>query len=98
MKQRRKASAKSLASALDEMIETFSLGKVREYNAVTHWAEIVGEQIARVSEAVRIDRGVLVVRVTNGPWRNELSLRKAEILAKVNNTTGQTKLRDIRFV
>ena len=98
MKHRRQPSAKSLASALDEMIETFSLTKIREYNAVTHWAEIVGEQIARVSEAVRVDRGVLVVRVTNGPWRNELNLMKADILAKVNRAAGQTKLRDIRFV
>lgn len=98
MKHRRQASAKSLASALDEMIEAFSLTKVREYNAVTHWAEIVGEQIARVSEAVRVDHGVLVVRVTNGPWRNELNLMKSEILAKVNQAAGQTRLRDIRFV
>jgi predicted nucleic acid-binding Zn ribbon protein len=98
MKHRRQPSAKSLASALDDMIEAFSLTKIREYNAVTHWSDIVGERIARVSEAVRIERGVLVVKVTNGPWRNELNVMKAEILAKVNQAAGQGKLRDIRFV
>ena len=98
MNSRRRSSPKALASALDEVLDTFSLTKIREYNAVTRWAELVGEQIAGVTEAVRIDRGVLVVRVTNSPWRNELMLMKNTILEKVNGAVGQGKVRDIRFV
>lgn len=98
MKKSRQPSTKSLASALDDVVEAFSLTKVRDYEAVTRWAEIVGEQIARVSDAVRIDKGVLVVRVTNGPWRNELTLMKGSILEKLNGALGQGKVRDIRFV
>lgn len=98
MKKSRRSSTKSLAAALDEVLDTFSLTKVREYDAVTRWNEVVGEQIGRVTEAVRIDKGVLVVRVTNGPWRNELTLMKSSILKKVNDAVGEGKVRDIRFV
>ena len=98
MKKNRRSSIKPLASALDEVLDTFSLTKVREYDAVTRWNEIVGEQIGRVTEAVRIDKGVLVVRVSTGPWRNELTLMKSTILQKINGTLGQGKVRDIRFV
>lgn len=83
---------------MDEVLDAFSLTKVREYDAVTRWNEIVGEQIGSVTEAVRIDKGVLVVRVSNGPWRNELTLMKSAILEKVNRRIGQGKVRDIRFV
>jgi predicted nucleic acid-binding Zn ribbon protein len=94
----RQSSAKSLASALDDVLDAFSLTRVRDYDAVVKWPEIVGEQIARVTEAVKIDKGVLVVRVTNGPWRNELTLMKGTILEKINTSTGRSSVRDIRFV
>ncbi len=98
MRARRPSSGKSLASAIDEVIETFSLERVRQYDAVTRWNEIVGEQIARVTEPVRIEKGTLIVRVSNGPWRNELTLMKSGILGKVNNALKGEKIRDIRFV
>ena len=98
MRATRRPSSKSLASAIDEVIDTFSLTKVRQYDALTRWGEIVGEQIARVSEPVRIDKGTLIVRVSNGPWRNELTLMKSTILAKVNEALTKEKIRDIRFV
>jgi predicted nucleic acid-binding Zn ribbon protein len=94
----RQSSAKSLASALDDVLDAFSLAKVRDYDAVVKWPDIVGEQIARVTEAVKIDKGVLVVRVTNGPWRNELTLMKGAILEKIKTSTGRSSVRDIRFV
>jgi predicted nucleic acid-binding Zn ribbon protein len=98
MRNRRRPSVKLLASALDDVLDAFSLHKIREYDAVTRWSEIVGEQISRVTEAVRIDQGVLVVRVTNSPWRNELMLMKHDILGKLNSALGNGKVRDIRFV
>lgn len=89
---------KTLETAIQELVEKLGLRKIREYDAVTRWPDIVGEQIARVTEAVRIDRGVLVVRVKNGPWRNELTMRKREILEKTNSHLKDVQIRDIRFI
>ena len=72
--------------------------KIREYDAVVKWNEVVGEQIARVTEAVKIERGVLVVRVQNGPWRNELNLRKNDVIEKINTSLGEKLVKEIRFV
>lgn len=98
----RKGSAsriKSLNDALGELVESLGIGKkLHEYEAVTRWEEIVGEQIAKVSAPTRIDKGALVVKVSNGPWRNELTLRKEEIISKINTTLGEGVVRDIRFV
>jgi len=99
MRKRSVSNAKSLNDALGELVENLGIGKkLHEYEAVTRWEEIVGEQIAKVSAPTRIDKGDLVVKVSNGPWRNELTLRKEEIISKINATIGEGVVRNIRFV
>lgn len=80
-------------------MENLGIGaRIREYDAVTRWNEIVGSQIARVTEAVKIEKGVLVVRVQNSPWRNELTLMKKDMMVKLNSALGEEIVKDIRFV
>lgn len=71
--------------------------KIAEYDVVTGWGDVVGEQIARVTVPQRIEKGVLIVHVTNAPWRAELTLRRREILERVNERAGKRMLSDIRF-
>ncbi len=89
---------KSLGSAIQELVEHLGIGKkVREYEAVLQWATVVGEKIASVSTATRIQQGVLIVKVKNAPWRNELTLRKADIIQKLNEALQENAVKDIRF-
>ena len=61
------------------------------------WASVVGEQVARVTTPQRLEKGVLFVGVATSPWRNELVLRKREIIQKLNAAAGTTVVHDIRF-
>jgi predicted nucleic acid-binding Zn ribbon protein len=67
------------------------------YTAVAAWAEVVGPQIASMTEAVRCENGVLLVRVANAPWRAELALRRREIIRRLNEAVGRPAVKDIRF-
>jgi predicted nucleic acid-binding Zn ribbon protein len=88
-----------LGRALEEFVKKLGLErKIRQYDAVLQWNEVVGEKVARVSEAYAIRKGVLFVRVSNGPWRNELQVLKGEIITKLNTTLGEEIVHDIRFV
>jgi hypothetical protein len=49
------------------------------------WEEAVGSRIARRTEPLRIDRGVLWVRVATSAWANELSLLTHDILEQLNS-------------
>ena len=71
--------------------------KLKEYEAVVQWENIVGTAIARVTKATRIVRGVLHVQVTTAPWRNELTIRKKEIIEKINSTLKAEIVKDIKF-
>ena len=72
-------------------------GTLRRYSVIARWAEVVGEQIARVTEPQRIEHGVLFVSVKTAPWRAELSLKRLEIMKKLNTAAGADVIRDIRF-
>jgi predicted nucleic acid-binding Zn ribbon protein len=99
MRSHERRSPVTLRHALEQMLERLGIGdRVRDYEAVAVWSEVVGERIAEVSRAVRIRRGVLVVEVGSGPWRQELSMRKADILAKLNTRLGSATVKDIQFL
>lgn len=88
----------SLGRALEEFVRTLGLQKkIREYDAVLRWPEAVGERISRVAEAHAIRNGVLYVRVSNGPWRNELQTLKSDVIRRINGLLGEDVVRDIRF-
>jgi predicted nucleic acid-binding Zn ribbon protein len=96
--RRATSSAKPLAEALDELVRKLGIKKkLLEYEAVLRWEEIVGEKIARATTPTKISRGVLFVSVKTSVWRNELTMRKKEIMLKINSTLGQEVVLDIKF-
>ncbi len=47
------------------------------------WEEAVGSRVARRTQPLRLERGVLYVQVANAAWSNELSLLTDDILAQL---------------
>jgi predicted nucleic acid-binding Zn ribbon protein len=88
------AVGEALQAALTDAGLTVVLGR---YNAVTRWAEVVGPQIAAITSAERCENGILYVAVDNAPWRAELTMRRLEIVKKLNAALGQEIVKDIRF-
>jgi len=71
--------------------------KLQEYDAVVFWEKVVGERIAQMTKATRILQGILFVQVKTSTWRNELTLRKKEIIDKLNSEIGVETVKDIKF-
>jgi len=98
MKKRPASRGKSLGEALDELVETLGIReKLREQDVFVLWEEAVGERIAAVAKPARILRGTLFVRVKTGAWRNELSMRKQEIVRRLNELLAEEIVHDIKF-
>jgi predicted nucleic acid-binding Zn ribbon protein len=68
-----------------------ALGRIRD-----GWSEIVGENVAARSEAVKLERGVLHVRAEGGVWATELTLLAASLASKADTFLGGGKVRDVR--
>ena len=72
---------------------------VEKYAAFPYWPEIVGEDIAKIATPEKIIRGnILVVRVLDAAWVQELTLRKPEFLNALHQANIGAAIEDIHFV
>ncbi len=98
MRSRRSSHSKDLGSSIQQLVGDLGIQqKLSEYEAVLQWESLVGDHIAKAATAVKITKGVLIVRVRSSTWRNELNLRKKEIIGTLNRGLGQDVVKDIRF-
>jgi predicted nucleic acid-binding Zn ribbon protein len=96
MKKQRKTLP--LGDILKGLVDDLGIAsKISEYDAVLQWDSLVGEHIAKVAQAERILQGLLVVRVKTSTWRNELNMRKQEMITLLNRSLGVDVVKDIRF-
>ena len=99
MRSRQHSQARDIKSSIQQLVDGLGIGrKIAEYDAVLQWESLVGEHVARAASAVKIVKGVLFVKVKSSTWRNELSLRKREIVETLNGALGQEVVKDIRFL
>jgi predicted nucleic acid-binding Zn ribbon protein len=88
----------SLDNLIEKTLKKLKLEKpAREWEAVHHWDEIVGEKIARISKPVRAENKILYVSVSSSSWCSELDFQKPKILKKIANKIGENIIHDIRF-
>jgi predicted nucleic acid-binding Zn ribbon protein len=94
----KKSKAEPVGKVLGVLLEELGLGKkLKQYEAVRVWEEVVGERIAKVAVPTKIINGTLIVKVEKSTWRNELSLLKREIIAKINTSLKEEIVKDIKF-
>ncbi len=91
-------SPQSLGSVIDALVRQLGIQtKLKQYDIVDVWGSIVGAQIASVTSIDKIEKNVLVVKVTAAPWRTELTFRRSEILDKIHAAMNSDAIKDIRF-
>lgn len=88
-----------LKNEIDNFMNYIGLdNKMQELQILNIWKECVGEAIAKYSSPLEIRKGKLFVRVENAAWRYELSLKKVQIIDKLNISFKKKLIRDIIFV
>jgi predicted nucleic acid-binding Zn ribbon protein len=90
---------RSIGDVLAALLHQYGLSdRVKEFDAVNCWAKVVGERIAKYSQAKDVRDGRLIVEVSNSVWRNELFYLKADIVGQINARIGKKIIHDILFV
>jgi len=88
------------ATVLEKTFKSLRLeGKVERYSAINDWVNVVGEEIAAVCLPEKINRGnILVLRVKNPVWAQELSLQKETLLERIRTNAKEAAIEDLRFI
>ena len=95
-----KRPANKQATGINSLVEQILASKgydkkLQQYRAWAIWDEVVGPQIARHAQPLRIRESILEVRVENPTWMQQLQLLKPKILKELNGRLGETTLSDI---
>jgi len=95
MSQRRFAR---VGDILPTVLKSIGLGqRLKEQEVLGIWAQVVGEEIAARTQPLRVDRGVLHVRVDHSAWLHELHFMEKDILKKLKEKAPDIELNRIRF-
>jgi len=90
---------KHVKKALEEVIDNAGIrSALNQEAAMGLWDEVVGEKVAVVTKADRVESGTMVVKVETSVWRQELHMQKEEIINKLNKKIGTSVIREIRFI
>jgi len=89
----------SIGSTVESYLHYIRAEKaVERYRELPRWPEVVGNDIAQVTHPEKIVQNVLYVRVPDGVWAQELSLRKREIMQRLFDSRVGPPLDDIIFL
>ena len=89
---------KTLQQAINKLIKDLGIeNKVLENQVLNVWSIVVGKRIAEISKAEKIKNKILIVKVSNSSWRNELLYHKKNIIDKLNRKFGKKVVEDIKL-
>jgi predicted nucleic acid-binding Zn ribbon protein len=91
MEQLKKAIKKAISESGFEK-------EIQQENAVSVWGDVVGDVVSKVTDAISVDKGILVVKTKSATWRQELYMQKKDIIDKINKKIGSTAIKEIRFI
>ena len=88
-----------LKKAIQQAISASGIQKaIQQESAVSIWGDVVGVGISKVTEAISVNKGTLVVKTGSAAWRQELFMQKKEIIDKINKKIGSIAIKEIRFI
>lgn len=89
---------KRIDSILEEVLsEKGYLNFCKEYNILYKWPTIAEKRFAEVSTCERVENGIVYVKVSSAPWRQEALYRKEILLKRIQNDLGCPTIKDIVF-
>ncbi len=73
-------------------------GPLEEYRLLEAWPKVAGEKAARLTTATSLHGQTLTVRLSSPALRTELSMRRRQLVAELNQAAGAQVITDIRFL
>lgn len=94
----RSDNEETLGSAITRLLKAYGLEEGYYAAAVvTHWEKMMGPAIARRTQSIKIEKGVLIVKIESAPLRQELSYSKDKIMTTINNELGVPIIKSVEL-
>jgi predicted nucleic acid-binding Zn ribbon protein len=94
----RTSNTQKLGDVIQDYLKALRLrGRVKEFELIRHWEEMLGPVISSKVSRIYIKDRVLYVQVQSAVLRNELFMQQEKIVSNLNEKSGQRIIDRIVF-
>ena len=87
-----------ISEVIQELLKKNNMKSLLDETTITQkWEEVVGKTMAKYTQKVYVNKGILYVEVTSSVARNELVMNRSLLIERLNQTTGSETIKDIIF-
>lgn len=87
-----------ISDLLSQLYQQNNLSSVVDvYQVRSAYNEVVGELIAKLTQSLRFESGILYVRLLSAALRHEMTLRKQNQIDRINQHLGRPAVEEIVF-
>lgn len=95
----RNDNEETLGHAIQRLLKAYGLEEGYYAAAVaTYWEELMGPAVARRTGEIKLDKGVLRIRIESAPLRQELSYGKDKIIQRLNGKLERRIIKEVQFI
>lgn len=88
----------SIGDILPQYLRDAGLEKpLLERQIADRWSEIMGVTVARYTREVKVENGVLYLRLSNAALRSQLFEQRHQLIEKINTTIGGKVLTGVKL-
>ncbi len=94
----KRVEAKSVGEIINEVLRHEHLKtKLDEHRAIAIWPEVVGPGINRYTVSRTVKDGVMHVKISSAPLRNQLMMSRSALIKQINDFLGGDVIKEIIF-
>ena len=94
----RKENEENLGDVITRLLKAYGLEEGYYAAAiVTHWEKMMGPAVARRTQSIKIQKGVLIVKIESAALRQELSYSKDKIMTTINKELGLRIIKSVEL-
>ncbi len=92
----RKTQESSLKEVIEQLIDNYRLrDKMNEASIAQSWELLMGAAISKRTDSITIRNGILRIKVTSAPLKQELLYQRPRILELMNRELGGNYLKEV---
>jgi predicted nucleic acid-binding Zn ribbon protein len=94
-----KKNYQDIKSVLHTLVKRYNLeGEIIYHSVFNNWDMVVGKDLAKKCEPVKISDRTLFLKTQNVLWKDELNKRKNKILNLISKRLNSNYLKKINFI
>ncbi len=94
----RKSNENSLKEVIDQLLDTYRLrDRINEVRVRNSWDALMGTAISKRTTDIRLSTGILTIKVSSAPLKDELMFQREKIQLEMNRLLEGDFIKDVKI-